>query len=254
MSMTTLAHGIGKGLLAGVVGTAAMTLSNTIEMRVRNPQASNAPAEAAKKVLGIEEFQSDAAEERFSNPVHWGYGTAWGALRGLLGPPGLARDPPALHTSLPCGAAHWCCFRPSTWRRQSPCGAAERSRSTCGITRFTWRPPDSLTSGSTVATDRSAPCTAPRGHEEPDAGTLGESGKANFADIVPSARATGEKTLGPKCTARAGPLAGAADDGVDLTEVAAATGTQNDRVLGARCPATLGLDHAVAGDHSARGI
>jgi hypothetical protein len=106
MSMTTLAHGIGKGLLAGVVGTAAMTLSNTIEMRVRNPQASNAPAEAAKKVLGIEEFQSDAAEERFSNPVHWGYGTAWGALRGLLGAAGLGpRSAGTAHLAAMWGSA-----------------------------------------------------------------------------------------------------------------------------------------------------
>jgi hypothetical protein len=88
MSMTTLAHGIGKGLLGGVVGPPAMNLSSTIQMRVRNRQVSNAPAETAKKVLRIEEFQSDAAEERFSNLVHWGYGTAWGALRGLLGATG----------------------------------------------------------------------------------------------------------------------------------------------------------------------
>jgi hypothetical protein len=95
MSMTQLAHGIGKGLVAGLVGTAAMTLSSTIEMRIRNRQASKAPAEAAKKVLAIEKFQSDAAEERFSNVVHWGYGTAWGAVRGLLGVAGLGPAPAA---------------------------------------------------------------------------------------------------------------------------------------------------------------
>src|SRR5262245_53013011 len=103
MSMTTLAHGIGKGLLAGVVGTAAMTLSSTIEMRVRHREASKAPAEAAKKVLAIEKFQSDAAEARFSNLVHWGYGTAWGAVRGLLCAAGLG-PAPATGTHL---AAMW---------------------------------------------------------------------------------------------------------------------------------------------------
>ena len=36
-------------------------------------------------MLGIERFDSPQAENRFSNLVHWGYGTSWGAVRGLLG-------------------------------------------------------------------------------------------------------------------------------------------------------------------------
>jgi hypothetical protein len=73
-----------------------MTVSSTIEMRVRGREASRAPAEAAKKVLAIEKFESEAAEERFSNLVHWGYGTAWGGVRGLLGAAGLGRTPAAV--------------------------------------------------------------------------------------------------------------------------------------------------------------
>jgi hypothetical protein len=85
-----LAHGIGTGLIAGLVGTAAMTVSSTIEMKVRGRQASSAPADAAEKVLGIEKFKSDADERRFATLVHWGYGTGWGAVRGLLRAAGVA--------------------------------------------------------------------------------------------------------------------------------------------------------------------
>ena len=54
-------------------------------------------------MLGIEKFEDGRAESRFSNLVHWGHGTGWGAVRGLLGstplPPRAAN---AAH-----GAAVW---------------------------------------------------------------------------------------------------------------------------------------------------
>jgi hypothetical protein len=56
-----------------------MTVSSTLEAKLRGRQFSTAPAEAAAKVLGIKEFRSEAAKSRFSNLVHWGYGTGWGA-------------------------------------------------------------------------------------------------------------------------------------------------------------------------------
>jgi len=65
-----------------------MTLSSTIEMKVAGRDASSAPADAAAKVLGVEP-KGDAEKARFSNVVHWAYGTSWGALRGLLGAVGL---------------------------------------------------------------------------------------------------------------------------------------------------------------------
>ncbi len=92
--ITRLASNVGKGLAAGLVGTAAMTVSSTLEMKLRDRGASNAPAQAAAEVLGIDEFASDEAEERFGQLVHWGYGTGWGAARGVLGTflPPLAAD------------------------------------------------------------------------------------------------------------------------------------------------------------------
>lgn len=88
-----LAANVGKGLAAGLAGTAAMTISSTIEMKLRGRGGSDAPAQAASKVLGIDAFTSDDAEERFAQLVHWGYGTGWGAVRGLFGsflPPAAA--------------------------------------------------------------------------------------------------------------------------------------------------------------------
>jgi hypothetical protein len=75
---------IGRGLLAGAIGTAAMTASSTIEEKLRKRPASTAPADAAAKVLGIGEFPSDSAKNAFSNAVHWSYGTGWGLVRALL--------------------------------------------------------------------------------------------------------------------------------------------------------------------------
>lgn len=88
MSMGDVAAAVGKGLFAGAVGTAAMTLSSTLEARVREREASSAPADAAAKVLGVKP-EGDAEQARFSTVVHWAYGTGWGAVRGLLAALGL---------------------------------------------------------------------------------------------------------------------------------------------------------------------
>ena len=50
--------------------------------------ASNAPADAAGKVLGVEP-KDEKGEARFATLVHWGYGTGWGTVRGLIGAAGL---------------------------------------------------------------------------------------------------------------------------------------------------------------------
>ena len=84
MKLTTFANGIGKGLVAGVAGTAAMTVSSTLEAKLRGRPFSTAPAKAAAKALGIETFDDGVAYARFSNLVHWGYGTGWGIARGVL--------------------------------------------------------------------------------------------------------------------------------------------------------------------------
>ena len=84
-----VASAVGKGLFAGAAGTAAMTVSSTLEMKIRGRAASTAPATAAAKVLGVEPT-GESEKERFSNVVHWGYGSGWGAARGVLGALGLS--------------------------------------------------------------------------------------------------------------------------------------------------------------------
>ena len=86
----TLADAVGKGLVAGLAGTAAMTVSSTIEAKLRGREPSSAPARATAKVLGIKEFDDSVAAARFNDLSHWGYGTSWGILRGLLGATGLS--------------------------------------------------------------------------------------------------------------------------------------------------------------------
>ena len=89
MKLGSVAAAVGKGLFAGAAGTAAMTVSSTLEMKIRGRPASSAPATAASKVLGVEPT-GEKEKERFSNVVHWGYGTGWGAARSVLGVLGLS--------------------------------------------------------------------------------------------------------------------------------------------------------------------
>jgi hypothetical protein len=88
--MTTFADHIGRGLVAGFAGTAAMTVSSTLEARLRGRAASSAPARATAKVLGIKTFEDDRAAARFNDLSHWGYGTGWGVVRGVLSAIGLS--------------------------------------------------------------------------------------------------------------------------------------------------------------------
>jgi hypothetical protein len=90
--LNRVATAIGAGLLAGAAGTAAMTLSSTLEAKLRGRGGSSAPSDAAGKVLGVQP-RNPAGRARFSTAVHWSYGTAWGAARGLIGLAGLREVP-----------------------------------------------------------------------------------------------------------------------------------------------------------------
>lgn len=88
MCLERVASEVGKGIFAGLGGTAVMTLSSTVEMKLRGRSASNTPAEAICQLLGIEAMNEDE-KTRLTNLVHWGYGTSWGAVRGLIALAGL---------------------------------------------------------------------------------------------------------------------------------------------------------------------
>jgi hypothetical protein len=98
-----VASSIGKGLVAGFAGTAAMTVSSTLEARLRGRQPSTAPARATAKALGIASFEDGLAQARFNDLSHWGYGTGWGVVRGLLDAAGL----PHGKATAAHGAAVW---------------------------------------------------------------------------------------------------------------------------------------------------
>jgi hypothetical protein len=58
-------------------------------MKLSGRDASQTPAEAAEGMLKVQP-EGEGDEARFSNLVHWGYGTAWGGVRGLLSSAGLS--------------------------------------------------------------------------------------------------------------------------------------------------------------------
>jgi len=102
----TVADAVGKGLVAGFAGTAAMTVSSTLEAKLRGRAPSSAPARATAKMLGIKEFEDGIAQARFNDLSHWGYGTGWGVVRGLLSAAGLSpRKATAAHGAAIYGAA-----------------------------------------------------------------------------------------------------------------------------------------------------
>ena len=104
MSLGDVAANFGKGLFAGLAGTAAMTVSSTLEMKMSGRAASETPAQAAEEVLDVRP-NDEESEARFSNLVHWGYGTGWGSVRGLLDSAGLSGPAATLaHLGLVWGA------------------------------------------------------------------------------------------------------------------------------------------------------
>lgn len=91
-SISTSTSAIGRGLVAGLAGTAAMTVSSTLEAKRGGRGSSDTPAQAVATVLGVDDFEDAAAKQRTNQLAHWGYGTALGAVRGLLDAAGLSRN------------------------------------------------------------------------------------------------------------------------------------------------------------------
>ena len=79
-----LARTVGAGLLAGLAGTVAVSTSTALEARLRRRHVPTAAAPIMQSALGIETFESPAAEARFARVAHLGYGAGWGILHGLL--------------------------------------------------------------------------------------------------------------------------------------------------------------------------
>jgi hypothetical protein len=94
-AISTLGSAIGIGLLAGIVGTAAITLSQMIEMKIDGREPSDAPVKAVGKVFDIRLAHKES-RETLSQQIHWSYGITWGIARGLISLTGLKGIPASL--------------------------------------------------------------------------------------------------------------------------------------------------------------
>jgi hypothetical protein len=114
MPATTGFAAVVRGMVAGAVGTAAMTLSETVEMTLTGRKGSNVPGQVGAHLLPGRDPDSPADVERLNTATHWAHGIGMGALRGALDLAGV-RGPQAT-------AAHFALLW--GWRR----GALQRPR------------------------------------------------------------------------------------------------------------------------------
>src|SRR4051812_26880416 len=93
MDLDRFAQHLGRGIVASAAGTALMTVSSTLEMRLRGRDASDAPGKAASRLLRVEP-REDLATGRLARIAHVMTGLSLGAARGMLGFAGV-REPRA---------------------------------------------------------------------------------------------------------------------------------------------------------------
>lgn len=79
---------IGIGLMAGLAGTAAISVSQWIEMKITGRKPSATPVKVASKILDVNPT-SEEKKAKVSEEIHWAYGTSWGMVRGGLRLAGL---------------------------------------------------------------------------------------------------------------------------------------------------------------------
>jgi hypothetical protein len=92
-----LGKAVGIGLLAGLAGTVAITISQAIEMKITGREPSNTPVDAASKVFHTNiAKEANTDKQTASQGVHWAYGTSWGLARAVLGLAGVTGAPATL--------------------------------------------------------------------------------------------------------------------------------------------------------------
>lgn len=78
-----------RGLVAGGIGTIALTLAEKAEMAVTGREASTVPGQVGVKLAGIDPQDRPELVQRLNPVVHWSHGIALGGVRGLLDAAGL---------------------------------------------------------------------------------------------------------------------------------------------------------------------
>jgi hypothetical protein len=81
-ALDAVAVALGRGIVAGVAATAAMTVATTAEMKLRGREPSTAPAKVAGRLLGVKPRKRSG--DRFATVAHLAAGTSLGTTRGLL--------------------------------------------------------------------------------------------------------------------------------------------------------------------------
>jgi hypothetical protein len=109
-----------RGALAGVAGTAAMTVWQELSAKLQSSESgarqgaepqdpwekASAPAKAGRIVLRALGYEVPAGQiDLLANVMHWGYGTTWGAVYGAVAGKGAREQP--LSRGLGFGALVW---------------------------------------------------------------------------------------------------------------------------------------------------
>lgn len=79
---------VGRGLVAGAVGVAAMTLAEKVEQLFTHRPNSFVPAHTLERLLGLPR-KPDEQRLWLNWTMHWGQGILLGAVRGLMAERGL---------------------------------------------------------------------------------------------------------------------------------------------------------------------
>ncbi len=77
-----------KGAFAGLIGVAAMTVAQTVEMRITGRRPSMVPGQVASKLLRLGP-EDDEALARISTRMHWAHGVTMGTVRAAIGRSGI---------------------------------------------------------------------------------------------------------------------------------------------------------------------
>jgi hypothetical protein len=83
-----IGRGMRNGMIAGVAGTVAMTLSEKVEQAVTGRPNSFIPAHALERVLGLK-TKPDQERQWLAWFAHWGLGILPAALRGVMAEGGM---------------------------------------------------------------------------------------------------------------------------------------------------------------------
>ncbi len=94
MATSGVLGALGRGLVAGAVGTVAMTVSERLEMAASGRAASQVPGQVGAHLVPGKDPDSASNVAQLNTAVHWAHGVTMGAVRGALDVAGL-RGPQA---------------------------------------------------------------------------------------------------------------------------------------------------------------